>query len=159
MMRVEPVSELSKRLADAKGDRSIDAIADEATRRGHSISRAVVAKYVAGDHGTKPPESTLLGLAAGLHLDVRELRELANRPGGELEPWKPPAVAASLTREQRKALDALIVAIVNGDPDAGKSAEKSVKLRQVTERPTRLTPAAPQTPTALGRQSKPPRRG
>lgn len=138
------VSELSKRLAEAKGDRSIDSVVDEAVKRGHPISRAAVAKYVRGDHGPRPPEATLVGLAAGLHLDVRELRELASRPGGELEPWIPPAVSASLTRQQREALNRLIVAFVGGGDDGRTpDAQKSRRVVEVTRRRAKPSPQSP----------------
>lgn len=121
------MSALSDRLQQAKGERSIDAIADQAATRGHPVHRSVVAKYLAGVHGPRPPEATLRGLAEGLGLDVRELRQLARRPRGELGPYVPVDAAASLTQRQRDALDALIKAFVTeeGDTADGTNAEKS----------------------------------
>lgn len=122
------MSDLSRYLADAKGDRSIDDIAKRATESGHPLSRSVVAKYLRGEHGTRPPEETLQGLAAGLQLDVRELRRLAGRPPGELGQYTPTPLSASLTQEQRDALDNLIRAFVSEggqhdgrQPDAEKT--------------------------------------
>jgi len=108
------VSELSDRLRNAKGDRSIDWIVDHAARTGHEIHRSVVAKYISGKHGPRPPEATLAALAAGLDLDVRELRALAGRQPGELGAWIPPAESASLTQEEWDALDQLIRAMTRG---------------------------------------------
>lgn len=124
------MSDLSRRLMAAKGDQSIDAIAKRATSSGHPLSRSVVAKYLRGDHGPRVPEATLLGLAAGLGLDVRELRQLAGRPAGELGPYVPTQEAASLTRNQRDALDQLIRAFTSegsGNEVGSTEAEKTVE--------------------------------
>lgn len=109
------VTELSDRLAEAKGNDSIDAIAERAAASGHKIDRATVGRYVAGDGAKNPPDKVLRALAAGLGLDVRELRTLAGKPSGELGPWTPPDEAARLSRDQRKALDQLIKSIVGKD--------------------------------------------
>ena len=127
---VVAVSDLSEFLANAKGDRSIDAIADKATAAGHRIGRSVVAKYLRGEHGPRIPEATLTGLAAGFGVDVRELRRLAGRPPGELGPYVPTAEASSLTQPQRNALDQLIKAFVSegGQQDGRRpEAEKTTK--------------------------------
>ena len=128
------VSDLSEFLANAKGDRSIDAIADKATAAGHRIGRSVVAKYLRGEHGPRMPEATLTGLAAGFGVDVRELRRLAGRPPGELGPYVPIAEASSLTQPQRNALDQLMKAFVSEGDSHGLvgSAGKSTKAASVT---------------------------
>jgi hypothetical protein len=105
------VSALSDRLEEAKGDRSIDDVVARAEAQGHRIDRSVVARYLKGEHGSRPRQETLSALAAGFDLDVRELRELAGRPPGELGPYVPTSESASLTAEQRQALDQLIRAI------------------------------------------------
>lgn len=126
---VVAVSDLSEFLANEKGDRSIDAIADKATAAGHRIGRSVVAKYLRGEHGPRIPEATLTGLAAGFGVDVRELRRLAGRPPGELGPYVPTAESSSLTQPQRNALDQLIKAFVSEGGPHGlvDSAQKSTK--------------------------------
>jgi len=138
------VSDLSKRLQQANGDHSIDWIVDRARARGHKIHRSVVAKYVRGNHGPKPPEETLAPLAAGLGLHPREFRELAGRPAGELGQWEPPAESASLTQDERDALDQLIRAMTKGGGRHG--AEGAAPIggddggsggAEVTEFPTR----------------------
>lgn len=126
---VDPVSKLTDRLKAAKGDRSIDDIAAYATKHGHKISRSVVAKYLQDRQGSKPPVRTLDALAVGFGIDPRELRELAGYGRGELGAWRPPAESASLTRDQRDALDRLIKTMVRTEeessdgrqPDAEKS--------------------------------------
>jgi transcriptional regulator with XRE-family HTH domain len=118
------VSDLSTYLANAKLDRSIDDIAAAARRGGHPLSRSVIAKYLRGEHGTNPPESTLAALAVGLSVDVRELRRLAGKPAGELGPYVPTAEAASLTQRQRDALDQMIKAFVSeGGSNEGRKPE------------------------------------
>ena len=55
----------------------------------------------------------------------RELRELVGRTGEDLGVYAGPEFSASLTRKQRRALDQLILAMVEGDDDAGTAeAEK-----------------------------------
>lgn len=120
-------TELGRVLRAAKGENSYDDIAEAARRHGHKLSKSVVAKYMQGRGGVNPPDDTLRGLAAGLGLDVRALREAAGRQGGELEAYVPTARAASLTQAQRDALDQLIMTIVEDD------AWLSLMERHVTE--------------------------
>lgn len=116
------MTDLSARLAEAKGNNSIDAIVERAARAGHEINRATVARYIAGDGAKRPPDKVLRALAVGFSLDVRELRELARVPRGELGEWKPPAESARLNVDQRKALDHLIKTIVAGEEQAHGNA-------------------------------------
>lgn len=126
------VSRLTERLTAAKGDRSIDDIAARAVKHGNKLSRGTVAKYLRDEQSAKPPVRTLDALAAGFGIDPRELRELAGYGRGELGAWRPPAESASLTRDQRDALDRLIKTMVRAEeessdgrqPDAEKSDEQ-----------------------------------
>ena len=115
---------LSDRLAAAKGEHSIDDIVRLAEREGHKIHRSVVARYLNGEHGPRPSDSTIMALAAGFGLDVREVRVLAGMVPGELGPYEPTHEAARLNREQRAALDQLIRAIVRSESDDDKPAPK-----------------------------------
>lgn len=134
-----PMSNLAGLLANAKGDRSIDTIAELATRAGHPISRSVVAKYLRGEHGPRVPETTLQGLAAGFGVDIRELRLAAGKPAGELGPYLPTAEAAALTQAQRDALDHLIkVFVTQGGQQDGRMPE----AQKSTDRPLRHLPYA-----------------
>ncbi|WP_152364831.1 hypothetical protein [Microlunatus speluncae] len=117
------MSALSDRLAAAKGERSIDDIVARAGASGHRIDRSVVARYLNGEHGPRPRQETLSALAAGFDLDARELRGLAGRPPGELGPYVPTSESASLTSEQRQALDQLIKAITRGASGRDRRAE------------------------------------
>lgn len=111
------MSALSELLWKAKAGRSIDTIAAQAKQRGHPINRATVAKYLAGDHGPRPPEGTLLALAEGLGIDVRLLRRSVGVPSGELGPYHPVAESARLSQAQREAIDALIKTMVSRGED------------------------------------------
>ena len=144
------MSRLSERLKAAKGDLSIDDIAKRASREGGTIKRSTVAKYLRGEHGSNPPEETLAGLAAGFGLDVRELRELAGRPAGELGPYVPTPLSASLTTEQRKAIDDLIKAFVieGGQKDAGNAEAEKTSNEGVTPNVT------PETHTLAARHGR-----
>lgn len=125
------VTRLSEVLQDAKGERSIDAIADQARAKGHPIDRATVARALQGRHAKHPPEVTLQGLAAGFGLDVRKLRGLIGAPSGELGPYVPAHESARLNRAQREALNSLIKAIVTDQEvrDAGQAeAQKTTTL-------------------------------
>lgn len=110
------MNDLAARLADAKGDLSIDAIVARAEGNGHAIDRATVARYVSGKGAKNPPDKVLRALGAGLGLDVRELRVLAGRPAGELGPYVPVDEAARLSEDQRRAIDTLIKTIVAAAP-------------------------------------------
>lgn len=132
------MSELSKALKRAKGTRSIDEIVKAAASRGHAIDRSAVSRYVNGEHGPKPRESTLAALAAGFDVDVRVLRELAGKPAGEREPYVPVPEAASLTQRQRKAVDNLILAFVSEGSADGLAPDAQ-----------KTPPAAPAAPTSL----------
>ena len=153
------MSALSERLKDAKGTRGLDDIVRLAEREGHQIDRSVVARYITGKHG-RPRDETILALAAGLGLDVRELRVLAGMPPGELEPYEPTPEAARLNREQRDALDQLIRAIVRGDGTdvpSIKAQQKIVNGRDedgLTVMPPTVEPQPPR-----GRGQRPASRG
>lgn len=124
-LMVVVVSRLSDRLAEAYGDQTQEQIAERARRAGHQIDRSMISKALADKLGPKPREATLQALAAGFRLDVRELRELVGRTGEDLGVYAGPEFSASLTRKQRRALDQLILAMVEGDDDAGiAEAEK-----------------------------------
>ncbi|NYE69615.1 hypothetical protein [Microlunatus parietis] len=133
---------LSDRLAQAKGDRSIDDVVARAQEQGHRIDRSAVARYLKGEHGPRPRLETLAALAAGFDLDARELRVLAGRPPGELGPYVPTSEAASLTAEQRDALDQLIKAITrSAADDRGVRRIERADDRDLSAEPPRLIEA------------------
>ncbi|MEH1498426.1 hypothetical protein [Cutibacterium avidum] len=143
------MSKLTERLAEAKGDRSIDDIARRATNLGHRLSRSTVAKYLRDEQGSRPPVSTIDALAAGFAVDARELRRLADMQSGELGKWTPPTESSALTREQRDALDSLIKSIVRqgGSSDDWQSEAEKSPLEESRRREATLAADNPGVPT------------
>lgn len=132
------VSDLSDFLNAYLGKRVADDIVRGAAKQGHVIDRSVVYAYLRGEHAKNPRQATLAALAAGFGVDVRTLRELAGKPAGELGPWTPTDESASLTRDQRDALDALIKVIVKGEADG--LADRSEKTDDGDDGPVPVTP-------------------
>lgn len=106
------VTALSNLLADAKGDRSVDALIEQAEKAGHSVDRGTVYRALKGEHAKRPREETLASLAAVFGLDIRKVREAAARPSGERVPWTPPKEADQLDRNQRRAVEQMIKALI-----------------------------------------------
>lgn len=119
---------LSDLLNNAKGDRGLDTIVRIAERKGYKIDRSTFHRAFNGDHAKKPRDSTLRAWAAGLDLDVNELRRLCGLPEGEMGRYVGPDESARLNRDQRKALDRLIVTIVTPKEsrDVEPAAQKKV---------------------------------
>ncbi len=146
--KVVPMSELSDYLNANLGDRVADDIVRTAAAKGHSIHRTVVYDYLRGDAPARPRPGTIEALAAGFGVDPRILRKLSGRPAGELGPYVPVDAAVSLTKQQRKAIDDLIIAIVNDSERGGtdgimpEAGEKSVPPSDVTATRDMLTSAA-----------------
>lgn len=113
---------LSDLLNAAKGDRSVDRLIEAAEKRGHVVDRGTVFRALNGDHAKRPREETLSAFAAVFELDIRKVREAADRPAGELGPWVPTSEAAQLDRDQRTALDRLIKTIVRGGAEDARPA-------------------------------------
>lgn len=109
------VTALSELLVKARGDRNVDKLIEDAEARGHVIDRGTIYRALAGDHSKRPREKTLTAFAEVFGLDVRKVREAADRPAGEREPWVPTPEAAQLSREQRSALNRLIKTIVQAE--------------------------------------------
>lgn len=135
------MSALSDRLVEAKGERSIDDIVARAGEQGQRIDRSAVARYLKGEHGPRPRQETLAALAAGFDLDARELRALVGRPPGELGPYVPTSESASLTAEQRDALDQLIRAITRGTGEERGALRRIGRAddRELSEEPRTLS--------------------
>lgn len=75
----------------------------EAARHGHQLSNATAAKYIRGDHPSKPGADTLQALADVFSADVGQLREAAGLPGMG-EPFDLGPDASRLTGSQREVL-------------------------------------------------------
>lgn len=115
------VSELTDRLIEARGDRSVDSIVKRMEDAGCGVNRATVYRYLNGKVAKQPDEPTLQALSVGFGVGIRELRRLAGLPEGEPGEWTPPDEARRLNREQRDALDQLIRAIVRGSDSHGSA--------------------------------------
>lgn len=136
------MSELSDRLNEARGDLSLDQVVELTQQKGQPLGRSSVARLLSGDHGPKVTDRVLQSIATALGLDIRELRMLASRPAGELEPFRPVQEANLLTRRQQAAINELIKSMVEGGTgsDSGQDeAEKSTRDATVT----RLHPDQP----------------
>jgi hypothetical protein len=129
------VTALSQLLADSRGDLNIDAQVAKARDAGHRINRATVYKALRGEHAKNPPDEMLKALAYVFGLDVRKVREAADRPPGELGPWEPTAEAGQLSQDQRDALNNLIKTIVRGGVAHGNAtpAKRAPASRAETE--------------------------
>lgn len=134
------VTALSDLLNDAKGVDSIDRLIEAAEKRTgveiNRTARAGIYKALSGQHAKNPREETLLVWAEVFQLDVRDLRQAAAKPRGELGPWQPVAESARLDQEQRQALDLLIKAIVRGGAeDAHSPATNKVPATGPAQQP------------------------
>ena len=129
------MSELSKALKAAQKKRSgwsLRRIEEEMDHAGHKVSFATIGAYLRGDHGV-PDDSTLQAFAAVFdELDIVRLRQLAQVPAGEGEPYVPPADASRLSRSQLAALDAVIAAML----EPGEKAATVSKLPGRPKAPT-----------------------
>lgn len=82
------------------------------------VSHDSVAALMADRH--TPRDSTLTKLAKGLRVPVGRLREAAEQPRGEEEPYVPPEVASQLTYTERKIVDSLIVTLIRHRQEQSK---------------------------------------
>lgn len=81
-------------------------VARQARSKGHAIGDATVTAYFRGDHGI-PDDETLAALASVLPVSLVKLRAAAHLEDRD-EPWEPPESSRYLSRNQRRALTALI---------------------------------------------------
>jgi len=83
-----------------------------------TVDRATVYRYLSGKHPRHPSDSVLAAFAGVLPgSSLVELRLAAGMAGGEEKPWVPPVQANRLNDRQRRALEAFIIATVEGDDD------------------------------------------
>lgn len=134
-LRVVNVTELSELLNRAKGDRVVDRLIADAEKQGHKIHRGTIYRALDGDHAKHPRDETLRAFAAVFGVDVGKLRQAVKRPAGELGPWVPVSDSAQLDRDQRKALDQLIKAIVRagGQSNVAESRQPAPATRETKE--------------------------
>jgi hypothetical protein len=113
------MSALSDLLVGANTEhRSARAIARTARERGHTLNHDTAARYLRGDHGV-PDEATLVALADVLAVPLRDLRVAADLPAESIAPYVPPPEASRLNRRQRRAVDEIIRAMLDGRSEGG----------------------------------------
>lgn len=102
---MSPLADLVQARMDELGIPSMRALAKECGVSHHSVAALMADRHT-------PRDSTLTKLAAGLRVPVGRLREAADQPRGEEEPYVPPEVASQLTYAEREIVDSLIVTLV-----------------------------------------------
>jgi transcriptional regulator with XRE-family HTH domain len=112
------MSALSDLLTEANaGKLSARSLARAAQAAGFSLNHDTAARYLRGDHG-RPDEATLLALSKVLRIPLNRLRAAASLPAEVTEPYRPPAESSRLNRRQRRAIDEIIRAMLEGQPAA-----------------------------------------
>ena len=151
------MSALSDLLTEANAGRlSARSLARAAQLAGYSLNHDTAARYLRGDHG-RPDEKTLVALSKVLRVPMTRLRAAAALPAEETEPYRPPAEASRLNRRQRRAVDEIIRAMLDGRTG---TAEDEVAQRRTsrTARPgTAKQTTKPATKQAARRGKPEPR--
>lgn len=112
---------------EQKGLTSLRAIARES---GAAVE--TVRKVLAGHR--KPSPATTEKLAAALGVSKSKINEWSGQRGSDIEEaYEPPAQAVRLTARQRKAVDEIIMAMV--EPRAGVAESNVVQLRPAQDLP------------------------
>lgn len=109
---------------------SARSVARRAQELGFTLNHDTAARYFRGDHG-RPDEPTLQALAAALDVPLVTLREAADLPSEQTEPYVPPAEASRLNRRQRKAVDEIIRAML----ETSSGVTPSSVIRQLGTEP------------------------
>jgi transcriptional regulator with XRE-family HTH domain len=130
------MSALSRLINQRRAERGIDSGRElarlteaPARRQGvKPVTSANASTYISGSHG-RPSDRTLKLLAEALSLPLWKLREAADVPPGESEPYQPPPEADRLNRRQRNAVNTIIRLLASREP----SPEGSHQLGPGTE--------------------------
>lgn len=119
-LRVDPVSKLTERFAQAREelDLSVRAVVSAAEKGGYRLSIGSVSKYTKGSTGTVPDEATLAALSYALRVPLDEARELAGLPVEQTE-FIPHPSASRLTPRQRDAVNEIIRLLAESEQKAG----------------------------------------
>jgi transcriptional regulator with XRE-family HTH domain len=128
---------LSELLSSSNTDGvSARSLARSAQALGFSLNHDTAARYLRGDHG-RPDEDTLRAFSQVLGISLAALREAADLPSEEIEPYVPPAEASRLTRRQRRAVDEIIRAML----EPTRSANGLTVVELDSQRPQKRRPA------------------
>lgn len=119
--KVDAVSDLSDRLADAKRKLGISTqkMSDLAQDAGYQLSNYSATVYTNGKHPAKASAATLEALAYVLRVPLAELRELAGLPQQHGK-FEPAPEADSLTAPQRAAVNEIIRLLADGNTGRGE---------------------------------------
>lgn len=124
-------------LSDALNAANVDGwSAREISRKtGGRLSHSVVADYLNGRQAKQPKEYVLQAFAEVFpKLTVKQLRELAGLPAGELDPYQPPAEANRLDARQRRAVDEIIRLLADSTGGEADGDAATTNVRQLTRR-------------------------
>lgn len=113
-------------LSDALNEANVEHWSNReiARRGGDRVHFGTIADYMAGRHG-RPSEKVLQVLSDVLTIPMPRLRQLADLPAGEGDPYDPPDEANRLDKRQRKLVDELIRLLAEtkgGDGDVERDA-------------------------------------
>lgn len=86
----------------------------QALSRATGLHPTTISRILTGET-TKPKQSTVITIAQALKLDIVTVGHWIGQEWETTEPWIPPAESSQLTRRQRRAVNELIRAMVNGD--------------------------------------------
>lgn len=119
--KVDAVSDLSDRLADAKRKLGISTqkMSNLAQDAGYQLSNYSATVYTNGKHPAKASAATLEALAYVLRVPLAELRELAGLPQQHGK-FEPAPEADSLTAPQRAAVNEIIRLLADGNTGRGE---------------------------------------
>lgn len=93
-------------------------LAEEASKRGHSLAHATIARYLRGDHPALPQQEILEIFSEILAIPLNQLERAAGAPETEEVPFNLPAKANALNQSERKAILQLIDVMVEAKTPA-----------------------------------------
>ena len=107
---------------------SARAVSQAARGLGFTLNHDTAARYLRGEHG-KPDEATLRAFSTVLGIPLGALRRAASLPADVTEPYQPPAEADRLNRRQRRAVDEVIRAMLQGATVSEPASEPVTELQ------------------------------
>ncbi|MEO9239329.1 MAG: hypothetical protein ABI418_14705, partial [Jatrophihabitantaceae bacterium] len=131
------------------GGLSARSLARTAQGAGFSLNHDTAARYLRGDHG-RPDEATLLALSKVLRIPLTKLRAAASLPAEVTEPYRPPVESSRLNRRQRRAVDEIIRAMLEGVPLVAKVED--LDTRRSRHKPVKRAAAAKPSPSKAARR-------
>lgn len=93
-------------------------LAEEASKRGHSLAHATIARYLRGEHPALPQQEILEIFSEILAIPLNQLERAAGVPETQEVPFNLPAKANALNQSERKAILQLIDVMVEAKTPA-----------------------------------------